>query len=165
MKAPRYDSQSMEMEHLSITIIRLIGSLLALLFAWTVYRDAVRRQGRRFWWQRIPPKPPEEKDEYEALRSLIGGYFNQDWDIIEKTDDPDEVIVNLKKENSPEAIQNLIHDIERFLSKYGQSDTELNDALRRVFRPDIDFYNMKDRGTREGLEKVIEILSSPSKTP
>jgi len=36
--------------------------------------------------------------------------------------------------------------------------------LERIFKPDVAFYNMKDRGTREGQKKVIEILSNPPNT-
>jgi hypothetical protein len=49
-----------------------------------------------------------EREDYPMLESLVCAYFNQDWDIIEKTEDPDEVIAILKQENSPETIQNLI---------------------------------------------------------
>ena len=107
------------------------------------------------------PEHRDESAEYPVLRSLIHGYFNQDWDLICKTQDSDEAIAFVKKETSAEGIQNLIRDIEEFLAKYGRNDTELNNALERVFRPEIDFYNMKGRTTRQGLQKVIEILSDP----
>jgi hypothetical protein len=110
------------------------------------------------------PEERRESDDYPALRTLVCAYFNQDWDIIYKTEDPDEVIVIVREQGSPEAIQSIIQDIERLLAKYGQNDTELTAALRRTFKPDFAFYNMKDRGTREGLEKVIEILSNPPNT-
>jgi hypothetical protein len=109
------------------------------------------------------PEQHEERDEYPALRTLISAYFNQDWDIIYETKDPDELIAIVKEEATPEGVHELIQDIERFLTKYGQSDAELKDALERIFRPEVDFYNTKGRGTREGLKKVIEILSSPQK--
>jgi len=109
-------------------------------------------------------KVRQESDNYEALGSLVRGYFNQDWDIIHETDDPDEIVALIKQENSPVAIQNLIRDIERFVATYGHSDAELTSAFERVFTPEVDFYNMKGRTTREGLEKVIEVLSNPPKT-
>lgn len=150
-----------------ILVIRTAVALWVLLVGWYVYRHPVprrKRLRRPFRWKQQPP-PPQEKDDYPTLHTLIGGYFNQDCDIIYKTDDSDEIIAIVKKEGSSEALQNLIHDIQRFIAKYGQSDAELNDALKRVFRPDMDFYHDHGRGTREGLEHIIELLSVPPKTP
>jgi hypothetical protein len=36
---------------------------------------------------------------------------------------------------------------------------------QRIFTPEVAFYNMKGRTTRQGLEEVIEILANPSGTP
>ena len=119
---------------------------------------------RLFWRSHNVSEERRESEDYPMLGDLIGAYFNQDWNIIFKTEDPDEVIAILKQENSSETIQSLIRNIERFLAKYGHSDAELNDALERVFQPDDRFYNSKGRATREGLEKVIEILTNPPKT-
>jgi hypothetical protein len=131
----------------------------------TVLRGETLPSGNRIWMRNGPIDPVTHQPLYPVLRSLISGYFNQDWDIISKTEDPDEVIAIVKQETSPEGIHNLINDIERFVAKYGQSDSELNDALERVFQPEVDFYNMKDRTTREGLQKAIEILSNSPTTP
>jgi len=58
-----------------------------------------------------------------------------------------------------------VQEIRRFLSLYGENDTELTNAFERIFTPEVDFHNMKGRTTREGLEKVIEIVSNPPKMP
>ena len=106
----------------------------------------------------------EEKDDYPNLGALIRGSFNQDWDIIYESEDPDEIVAAVKAENTPLAIRNLIQDIELFLAKYGETSEDQNAALERVFRPEVRFYKMKGRTPREGLEKTIAILSAPSST-
>jgi len=131
--------------------------------------------GLYFWWskpvaryprRRLPkavPRERQESDNYPALMNLNRGYFHQDWDII--SGDPDEVVAAFREENPPQHVQNVISDIKRFLDVYGQGDdAALTSAFERVFTPEVDFYNMKGRTTREGLKKVIEILSNLPKT-
>lgn len=101
---------------------------------------------------------PSESDNYPALTNLISAYFNQDVDVLISTD-PDEVVQVFKEEISREYIEETVRDIRRFLSLYGKNDTELTNAFERIFTPEINFYKMKGRTTREGLEKLIEILS------
>jgi len=105
-----------------------------------------------------------ESDLYPAMMDLNRGYFNQDVDVLVSSD-PDEVIKTFKEENTPEYIEQTVQEIRRFLSAYGQNDSDLTSAFQRIFAPEVAFYNMKGRTTRQGLEKVIEILSNPSGTP
>jgi predicted nucleotidyltransferase len=107
---------------------------------------------------------PSESDNYPALMNLNRAYFNQDVDVL-ISPDPDEVVRVFKEELSVEYIEETVQDIRRFLSLYGKDDTQLTNAFERVFRPEVNFYNVKGRTTREGLEKVIEILSNPPKMP
>jgi hypothetical protein len=101
-----------------------------------------------------------ESDHYPALMGLNRGYFNQDVDVL-ISGDPDEVVSTFKKENAPELIEQTVQEIRRFLSAYGQNDDALTSAFERIFTPEVAFYNMKGRTTRQALEKVVEILSNP----
>ena len=105
-----------------------------------------------------------ESDHYPALMDLNRGYFNQDVDVL-VSNDPDEVIKTFKEENAPEYIEQTVEEIRRFLSAYGQNDSDLTSAFERIFTPEVAFYNMKGRTTRQGLEKVVDILSNPPRTP
>jgi hypothetical protein len=105
-----------------------------------------------------------ESDHYPALMDLNRGYFNQNVDVL-VSGDPDEVINTFKKENTPECVEQTVQEIRRFLSTYGQNDSDLTSAFERIFTPEAAFYNMKGRTTRQGLEKVVEILSNPPGTP
>jgi CdiI immunity protein len=107
---------------------------------------------------------PSESDKYPALMNLNRAYFNQDVDVLISLD-ADEVDQVFKQEISVEYIEETVQDIRRFLSLYGKNDTELTNASWRVFRPEVNCHNVKGRTTREGLEKVIEILSNPPKMP
>jgi predicted nucleotidyltransferase len=107
---------------------------------------------------------PSQSDNYPALMDLNRGYFSQDVDVVISRE-PDEVIRVFKEENSRECIEETVQDIRRFLSLYGRNDTELTNAFERVFTPEVKFYNINGRTTREGLEKVIEILLNPPKMP
>lgn len=106
----------------------------------------------------------QESDDYPALMDLNRGYFNQDFEVLISRD-PDEVVRVFREENTPDCVEETVRDIQRFLSVYGKNEAELTSAFERIFTPETDFYNMKGRTTREGLEKVIEILSNPRKRP
>jgi hypothetical protein len=111
--------------------------------------------------ERIAEGPPE-RESYPSLMDMVDGYFHQDYDIV--SEDPDEVVAYVKSVNSKAYVQQLILDVEHFLAKYGQSDSELDEAFIRVFAPGINFRYLKDRTARQALEKVVEILSNPTKT-
>jgi predicted nucleotidyltransferase len=105
-----------------------------------------------------------ESDHYPTLMGLNRGYFNQDVDVLVSAD-PDEVINTFKNENAPEFIEQTVQEVRRFLSAYGQNDSDLTSAFERIFKPEVAFYNMKGRTTRQGLEKLVEILSNLPGTP
>lgn len=99
----------------------------------------------------------DEKDNYPALRDLIGGYFHQDYDII--SDDVDEVVEAFKKESWDDDRKNVVADIQHFLEKHNEEDPQLGRSVEAVFAPGHSFYVDKFRTTREALLKIVEILS------
>ena len=100
--------------------------------------------------------------DYPFLDNLCTCYFDQDYDTI--SEDVDEILEYYKAEAQPGNPEDLAQEARRFLATYDTGDDEqLTKAFRRMFHPAIAFYNWKYRTTREGLLKIIEIMTDDSK--
>ena len=98
----------------------------------------------------------DEKDAYRILGNLVDCFFFQDYDIWGET--PDEIVEVYKYIHPPARRPELVADIQRFLTQYGGSEAELEEAFRRIFHPEMAIYGWNGRTLWEALEKIVEIL-------
>ena len=102
----------------------------------------------------------QERYEYPKLQNLMACYLNQDYDTLGET--PEEVIAVYKYENQPLASRSLAKDMLSFMDRYGGTETELEAAFKRVFRPEMAIYGWNGRTLREELDALIAILQDPN---
>lgn len=96
---------------------------------------------------------PSARD-YPELEQLLGGYFQQDFDIV--AEDDEGLIHQYLKDATPEQKSALIEDIERFLANH---PTGAYAAFEDYFSPQAMFYEPSDSGVLEWLEAVLDLLN------
>lgn len=105
-------------------------------------------------------RKPGERDDYPSLGYLVSLYFFQDYDIY--GEDPDEIVEVFKFMNGKEYTVGVPDDIHRFISKYGATEKELEEAFERVFHPEMQIYGWNGRTLQEALNKIAEIMADPA---
>ncbi len=99
----------------------------------------------------------DAKQRYPAFFNLVRTYFDQDYHLI--SEDADKVVAAFKEDNSPEFVAQAVQDIQSFLASHPQEDPELANIFRKVFKPEVNFYEWEGRTTREALLRVIQVLA------
>ena len=98
----------------------------------------------------------EFSSKYPGLANLLGGWFDQDYDLTGDT--LEEIIPDYVQAKTPEHLKTTRDEIDQFISDYGQTDDSLADAMEMVFRPDVIIEGWDGMTTRQWLERVKELI-------
>lgn len=97
-----------------------------------------------------------EARNYPGLADLLGGWFDQDYDLIGW--ELGEILPDYAASNDKQQRELTISDIDRFIATYGETDESLREAVVRVFKPDVIIEGWDGMTTRQWLLKVKEMI-------
>ena len=101
----------------------------------------------------------EERDDYPALSIYAALYLDEDYDVI--SEDPDAIARVFKFMNVALRRNQLIEDIQKFVTKYEYLNAELGIKFDAVFSPHMAIYGWNGRTAYEALMRIIEIMQDP----
>ena len=98
----------------------------------------------------------EYSESYPALSDLLGGWFDQDYDLTGET--LEEILSDYVSVKAPQQRAVTRAEIDQFIRTFGETNASLKEAVERVFVPDVMIEGWEGLTTRQWLERVREMI-------
>jgi hypothetical protein len=99
-----------------------------------------------------------ERRGFPHLAYLLAGWFHQDFEL--EGDGLEAIVRRYAADVSEEERRGTVEDIGRFVARFGASEKMLNEAVERVFHPEVLIDGWDGLTTRQWLERVAKLLAS-----